>query len=88
MPDAEPAPLPASPYPLTFQSEADFKANWDRQALSARGSMIRRRLPRSWSIMIKTDPEGAKWGPGGRLSAGDATGASARPSPPRSRRRC
>ncbi|MGZ3272827.1 MAG: alpha/beta hydrolase [Caulobacteraceae bacterium] len=65
MPDAEPAPLPAVPYPLTFQSEADFKANWDRQAPCA-GQYDPAASAAIWSILLKSDPEGAKWGPGGR----------------------
>jgi pimeloyl-ACP methyl ester carboxylesterase len=65
MPDAEPSPLPVVQYPLTFQSEADFKANWDRQAPCA-GQYDPAAAAAIWSILLKSDPEGAKWGPGGR----------------------
>lgn len=65
MPDAEPAPLPAIPYPLTFQSEADFKANWDRQAPCA-GQYDPAAAAAVWKILLRSDPQGAKWGPGGR----------------------
>jgi pimeloyl-ACP methyl ester carboxylesterase len=60
-----PNPLPPSSGPMTAQSLADFKANWDRQvgcpdqyeaAVSAA----------VWSEMLASDPVGATWGPGVR----------------------
>ena len=58
-----PSPLPPSSGPMTAQSQADFKANWDSQvgcpeqyeaAVSAA----------VWSEMLASDPVGATWGPG------------------------
>ena len=60
-----PAVLPAVEHPLTFQSQADFKANWDGQAPCA-GQYEPAAAGAVWSEMAKSDPAGAKWGPGGR----------------------
>lgn len=65
MPDAEPSPLPALPNPLTFQSQADFKTNWDRQA-PCPGQYEPGAAAVVWADLIRSDPEGATWGPGGR----------------------
>ena len=65
MPDAEPNPLPAAAFPLTFQSQQDFKTGWDRQA-PCPGQYGPAAAAAIWSIMLKSDPEGAKWGAGGR----------------------
>jgi pimeloyl-ACP methyl ester carboxylesterase len=65
MPDAEPQPLPATPFPLSFQSQADFKANWDRQAPCA-GQYDPAAAAALWSTLQRSDPQGAQWGPGGR----------------------
>lgn len=65
MPDAEPNPLPSTPFPLTFQSQDDFKTNWDRQA-PCPGQYDSAAAEQIWTILKRSDPEGAKWGPGGR----------------------
>jgi pimeloyl-ACP methyl ester carboxylesterase len=65
MPQAEPNPLPAIPYPLTFQSQADFKTNWDRQA-PCQDQYDPTAAAEVWTILKRSDPVGAKWGPGGR----------------------
>lgn len=60
-----PNPLPPSSGPMTAQSQADFKANWDRQVgcpeqyEPAASAAI-------WSDMLASDPVGATWGPGVR----------------------
>jgi pimeloyl-ACP methyl ester carboxylesterase len=64
MPAAAPAVL-AAEHPLTSQSEAEFKANWDRQAPCA-GQYEPGEASSVWSELIKSDPGGAKWGPGVR----------------------
>ena len=64
-PLAAPNPLPPSSGPMTAQSQADFKANWDRQVgcpdqyEPAVGALV-------WSEMLDSDPVGATWGPGVR----------------------
>jgi len=64
-PLAAPDPLPPSSGPMTAQSQADFKANWDRQVgcpeqyEPAVGAAV-------WTEMIASDPVGAAWGPGVR----------------------
>jgi pimeloyl-ACP methyl ester carboxylesterase len=65
MPQTEPNPLPAIPYPLTFQSQADFKTNWDRQA-PCPGQYDAAAAAEIWKLLERSDPTGAKWGPGGR----------------------
>jgi pimeloyl-ACP methyl ester carboxylesterase len=65
MPDAEPQALPATPFPVTFQSQADFKANWDRQAPCV-GQYDPAAATALWSTLQRSDPGGDKWGPGGR----------------------
>jgi pimeloyl-ACP methyl ester carboxylesterase len=65
MPAAEPNPLPAVPYPLTAQSQAEFKANWDRQA-PCPGQYEPAMAGMVWSALIKSDLGGAKWGSGVR----------------------
>ncbi len=64
MPSGPPDVLTAD-YPLTSQSQAEFKANWDRQAPCA-GQAEPGAVSAVWSDLIKSDPDGAKWGPGVR----------------------
>jgi pimeloyl-ACP methyl ester carboxylesterase len=64
MPSTAPSVLPNDP-PLTSQSQAEFKTNWDRQAPCA--GQYEPAMPAAvWSELIKSDPAGAKWGPGVR----------------------
>jgi len=65
MPAGPPAALPVVEHPLTSQSQAEFKANWDRQAPCA-GQYEPAAAGAVWSDLIKSDPGGAKWGPGVR----------------------
>ncbi len=65
MPTLAPSPLPAVERPLTSQSQAEFKANWDRQA-PCPGQHEPRMAGAVWNALIKSDPAGAKWGPGVR----------------------
>ena len=65
MPAGPPAVLPAVEHPVTFQSQADFKTNWDGQAPCA-GQYEPAMAGAVWSEMVKSDPDGARWGPGGR----------------------
>jgi len=64
-PPEAPNPLPPSSGPMTAQSQADFKANWDRQVgcpeqyESAASAAV-------WTEMLDSDPVGATWGPGVR----------------------
>ncbi len=66
-PREAPSPLPPSSGPMTAQSQADFKANWDRQVgcpeqyEPGAGAVI-------WTEMLASDPVGATWGPGVRRS--------------------
>jgi len=60
-----PNPLPPSSGPMTAQSQADFKANWDRQV----GCPEQYELAASaavWTEMLASDPVGAAWGAGVR----------------------
>src|SRR5258706_498979 len=60
-----PNPLAPSSGPMTAQSLADFKANWDRQVgcpeqyEPAASAVV-------WTEMLASDPVGATWGPGVR----------------------
>ena len=65
MPTEAPNPLPVIEAPVTVQSEADFKANWDRQA-PCENQYEPAALTSVWSEMLKSDPVGAGWGPGVR----------------------
>jgi pimeloyl-ACP methyl ester carboxylesterase len=65
MPAAEPSPLPAVASPLTTQSQAEFKAGWDRQA-TCPGQYDPAVAASVWSEMLQSDPVGAGWGPGVR----------------------
>ena len=64
-PPEAPNPLPPSSGPMTAQSQADFKANWERQIgcpeqyEPAAGAVV-------WTEMLASDPVGATWGPGVR----------------------
>jgi pimeloyl-ACP methyl ester carboxylesterase len=63
-PDA-PDVLPRSDGPMNAQSEADFAANWDRQAGCP--EQYEPAASRAvWSGMIASDPVGATWGTGVR----------------------
>jgi pimeloyl-ACP methyl ester carboxylesterase len=64
MPTEAPSPLPSGP-PLTSQSGAEFKANWDKQA-PCPGQYEPGMLAATWREMLASDPVGAKWGPGVR----------------------
>jgi pimeloyl-ACP methyl ester carboxylesterase len=65
MPTEAPNPLPAPGAPMTTQSEAEFKANWDRQA-PCKDQYEPAAAASVWSEMLKSDPIGAGWGPGVR----------------------
>ena len=65
MPTAAPNPLPVQASPMTVQSQAEFKANWDRQA-PCPGQYEPAAAASVWSEMLKSDPVGATWGPGVR----------------------
>ncbi|MEO6340688.1 MAG: alpha/beta fold hydrolase [Caulobacteraceae bacterium] len=65
MPTLAPDPLPPVAAPVTTQSEAEFKANWDRQA-PCPGQYEPAAAASVWSEMMKSDPVGATWGPGVR----------------------
>jgi len=65
MPTNAPDPLPAPEGPVTVQSEADFKANWDRQA-PCPGQYEPAAAALVWSEMLASDPVGAGWGTGVR----------------------
>jgi pimeloyl-ACP methyl ester carboxylesterase len=65
MPTTAPEPLAADPTPLTSQTQAEFKANWDRQAPCA-GQYEPQMVSAVWGDLIRSDPAGAKWGPGVR----------------------
>jgi pimeloyl-ACP methyl ester carboxylesterase len=64
MPTEAPSPLPGGP-PLTSQTQAEFKANWDKQE-PCPGQYEPAMLAATWSEMLASDPVGAKWGPGVR----------------------
>jgi pimeloyl-ACP methyl ester carboxylesterase len=65
MPTHPPEPLAAIEHPLTSQTQAEFKANWDRQAPCT--GQYEPQMPGAvWDELIKSDPGGAKWGPGVR----------------------
>jgi pimeloyl-ACP methyl ester carboxylesterase len=64
-PMGPPNPLTAPNGPMNAQSQADFKANWDRQV----GCPDQYEAGASAAIfadMLASDPVGAKWGPGVR----------------------
>jgi len=65
MPTTAPDPLPAQAAPMTVQSEAEFKANWDRQA-PCQGQYEPAAAASVWAEMLASDPVGAGWGPGVR----------------------
>jgi pimeloyl-ACP methyl ester carboxylesterase len=65
MPTTQPDPLPVPAAPLNVQSQADFKANWDRQA-PCPGQYDPAVAASVWSEMMASDPQGASWGPGVR----------------------
>jgi len=60
-----PNPLPAGSGPMTAQSEADFKANWDRQ-VGCPEQYEPAASAAVWTEMLASDPVGATWGPGVR----------------------
>jgi len=60
-----PNPLPPSGGPMTAQSEADFKANWDRQ-VGCPGQYEPAASAAVWTDMLASDPVGATWGAGVR----------------------
>jgi pimeloyl-ACP methyl ester carboxylesterase len=67
MPTRAPDPLtiPPGAAPMSLQSLADFKANWDRQA-PCPGQYEPEASASVWGEMLKSDPVGARWGPGVR----------------------
>jgi pimeloyl-ACP methyl ester carboxylesterase len=69
MPTSAPDPLPVAAAPMTFQSKADFTALWDRQA-PCPGQFEPAARASVWDEMLKSDPVGAAWGPGGRRAPG------------------
>jgi pimeloyl-ACP methyl ester carboxylesterase len=60
-----PNPLPPSSGPMTAQSQADFKANWDRQ-VGCPEQYEPAASAAVWADMIASDPVGATWGTGVR----------------------
>ncbi|HTF14807.1 MAG TPA: alpha/beta fold hydrolase [Burkholderiales bacterium] len=60
-----PNPLPASSGPMTAQSQADFKANWDRQ-VGCPEQYEPAASAAVWTDMLASDPVGATWGAGVR----------------------
>lgn len=64
-PATAPDPLPPAAAPMSLQSQADFMANWDRQA-PCPGQYEPATAASVWSEMLKSDPVGAGWGPGVR----------------------
>ena len=66
MPAGAPAVLPTSTDgTMTIQSEADFKANWDRQ-VGCPDQYEPGAYAAVWSEMLASDPVGAKWAKGVR----------------------
>jgi len=64
-PPEAPNPLPPSSGPMTAQSQADFKANWDRQ-VGCPEQYEPAASAAVWSDMLASDPVGATWGTGVR----------------------
>lgn len=60
-----PNPLPTVDGPLTVQSEAEFKANWDRQ-IGCPGQYDHEIVSELWQDFRDSDPVGATWGAGVR----------------------
>ena len=60
-----PIPLPPSSGPMTAQSQADFKANWDRQ-VGCPEQYEPSVSAAVWTDMLASDPVGATWGTGVR----------------------
>src|SRR5258706_122683 len=60
-----PNPLPPSSGPMTAQSQADFKANWDRQ-VGCPEQYEPAASAAVWADMLVSDPVGAAWGTGVR----------------------
>jgi pimeloyl-ACP methyl ester carboxylesterase len=60
-----PNPLPPSSGPMTAQSQADFKANWDRQ-VGCPEQYEPTASAAVWTDMLASDPVGATWGTGVR----------------------
>src|SRR5712691_3937417 len=60
-----PNPLPHSSGPMTAQSQADFKANWDRQ-VGCPEQYEPAASAAVWTEMLASDPVGAAWGAGVR----------------------
>jgi len=60
-----PNPLPLSSGPMTAQSQADFKANWDRQ-VGCPEQYEPAASAAVWTEMLASDPVGAAWGAGVR----------------------
>ena len=64
-PAEAPSPLPPSSGPMTAQSQADFKANWDHQ-VGCPEQYEPGASAAVWTEMLASDPVGATWGPGVR----------------------
>jgi pimeloyl-ACP methyl ester carboxylesterase len=60
-----PHPLPPSAGPMTAQSQADFKSNWDRQ-VGCPDQYEPAASASVWAEMLASDPVGATWGTGVR----------------------
>jgi pimeloyl-ACP methyl ester carboxylesterase len=60
-----PSPLPASDGPMSVQTQAEFKANWDRQ-LGCSGQYDAEVISPLWTDFSASDPVGATWGSGVR----------------------
>lgn len=64
-PQQAPNPLPVIDGPLTVQSQAEFKSNWDRQT-GCPGQYATEAVPALWADFVASDPVGATWGSGVR----------------------
>jgi len=64
-PAQAPNPLPTVDGPMTVQSRAEFKANWDRQVGCAR-QYDDDAVHALWADFMASDPVGATWGSGVR----------------------
>ncbi|MBK6672995.1 MAG: alpha/beta fold hydrolase [Proteobacteria bacterium] len=64
-PAQAPSPLPTVDGPMSVQTQAEFKANWDRQ-LGCPGQYDPNAVHALWADFRESDPVGATWGTGVR----------------------
>lgn len=64
-PPQAPNPLPTVDGPMTVQTQAEFKANWDRQ-VGCPGQYDPAAVHALWADFRESDPVGATWGAGVR----------------------